>query len=97
MGAEDLNVNARIDACRYQSALKDNPQADVIIFPQAGHGLLRAPAFNYQLESDWPVLRRWHFLYAGRDAYYPGALNIITDWIENEKPDLAPYLPVCKA
>ncbi|WP_235845409.1 alpha/beta hydrolase family protein [Morganella psychrotolerans] len=96
-GAEDLNVNARADACRYQSALKDNPQADVMVVPQAGHGLLRAPAFNYQLESDWPVLRRWHFLYSGRDAYYPGALNLITDWIENKKPDLTPYLPVCKA
>lgn len=95
-GEEDLNVNARADACRYKSALKEDPQADVIIFPQAGHGLLRAPVFNYQLESDWPVLRRWHFLYTGRDAYYPGALNVITDWIENKKPDLTPYLPVCK-
>ncbi|HDF2340729.1 TPA: hypothetical protein PC598_000253 [Morganella morganii] len=87
---------SRRNACRYQSLLKDNQKANVIVFPQAGHGLLQAPAFNYQLSSDWPVLRQWQFLYAGREAYYPGALSLITDWIKNKTPDLTAYYPVCQ-
>lgn len=87
---------SRRNACRYQSLLKDNPKANVIVFPQAGHGLLQAPAFNYQLSSDWPVLRQWQFLYAGREAYYPGALSLITDWIKNKTPDLTAYYPACQ-
>ncbi|MGJ7130886.1 hypothetical protein [Morganella morganii] len=96
-GAEDLNVDARRNACRYQSLLKDNPKTKVIVFPQAGHGLLQAPAYNYQLSSDWPVLRQWQFLYAGREAYHPGALSLITDWIKNKIPDLTAYYPVCQS
>ncbi|EGT3608191.1 TPA: alpha/beta hydrolase [Morganella morganii] len=95
-GAEDLNVDARRNACRYQSLLQDNPKAKVIVFPQAGHSLLQAPAYNYQLSSDWPVLRQWQFLYAGREAYHPGALSLITDWIKNKTPDLTAYYPVCQ-
>lgn len=85
-GAEDLNADARRNACRYPSLLKDNPKAKAIAFPQAGHGLLQAPAYNYQLSSDWPVLRQWQFLYAGREAYHPGALSLITDWIKKQNP-----------
>ncbi|HEO9717920.1 TPA: alpha/beta hydrolase [Morganella morganii subsp. morganii] len=96
-GAEDLNVDARQNSCRYQSLLKDNPKTKVIVFPQAGHGLLQAPAYNYQLSSDWPVLRQWQFLYAGREAYHPGALSLITDWIKNKIPDLTAYYPVCQS
>ncbi|EPW8571297.1 alpha/beta hydrolase family protein [Morganella morganii] len=96
-GAEDLNVDALPNACRYQSLLKNNPQANVIVFPQAGHGLLQSPAFNYQLSSDWPVLRQWQFLYAGREAYYPGALSLITDWIKHKTPDLTAYYPACQS
>ncbi|MCU6376789.1 alpha/beta hydrolase family protein [Morganella morganii] len=95
-GAEDLNVDARQNACRYQLLLKDNPKANVVVFPQAGHGLLQAPAFNYQLSSDWPVLRQWQFLYTGRGAYYPGTLSLITDWIKDKTPDLTAYYPVCQ-
>ncbi|EME8469370.1 hypothetical protein LLY23_09955 [Morganella morganii] len=96
-GAEDLNVDARQNSCRYQSLLKDNPKTKVIVFPQAGHGLLQAPAYNYQLSSDWPVLRQWQFLYAGREAYHPGALSLITDWIKNKTPDLTAYYPACQS
>ncbi|MEW2739344.1 hypothetical protein [Providencia sp. PROV130] len=94
-GNDDMNVDAQLNACRYRSALDTNHQAYIIVFPNASHGLLRAPEFNYQLESDWPILHQWYFLWSGRKAYSPGALQLIIDWIENKNPDLIPYKTTC--
>lgn len=94
-GANDLNVDAQLNACRYQSILATNSQASVFVLPNASHGLLRAPEFNYQLENDWPAWRQWHFLWSGRNAYYADGLKLITAWIKNEKPDLARYKAIC--
>lgn len=96
-GANDLNVDAQLDACRYQSILATDPKASVIVLPNASHGLLRSPEFNYQLESDWPAWRKGYFLWSGREAYSPNGLKVIVEWIKNEKPNLMPYDVVCKS
>lgn len=67
------------------------------LLPGSGHpaavAVSRRNACRYQSR---PVLRQWQFLYAGREAYYPGALSLITDWIKNKTPDLTAYYPACQ-
>lgn len=54
-GEEDLNVDTRSDAKIFREKLKPlGKNRDVVMVPNATHGLLRANLFNYQLSSDWP-------------------------------------------
>ena len=82
-GADDLNVDARRDAGYYRQLAHSStgvpPQ--VLVLPQATHGLLQSPYFNYQLVDDWPLWAKALFLLQGRNAFAPGALDAITRFI----------------
>ncbi|MEL6838142.1 MAG: alpha/beta fold hydrolase [Pseudomonadota bacterium] len=80
-GADDLNVDAKKDAMIYQANLPAPNMQSILIIPKATHALLRASRFNYQLNSEWPTHIRTLFLVQGRDAFAPGALDHITQWI----------------
>lgn len=81
-GAEDLNVNPAVNAEIYRKTVGGNHPANRIdVIPDASHGLLRAVPYNMQLTSEWSWLTTLRFLMEGRDAYAPGALETITEWV----------------
>ncbi|GAB5510191.1 MAG: CocE/NonD family hydrolase [Hyphomicrobiales bacterium] len=81
-GANDLNVDAQHDAAAYEAALADRQEATRLhVVPDATHGLLKAGPYNYQLPSHWSWIAKLRFIWEGREAYAPGALGLITDWI----------------
>lgn len=81
-GANDLNVDALHDAAAYEFALDDgHPATRLHVLPDATHGLLKAGPYNYQLVSQWSWYAQLRFLWEGRRAYAPGALDLITEWI----------------
>jgi len=85
-GEEDLNVDARSDSQIFRTQLMpltDNRQ--ILVVPNATHGLLRANLFNYQLSSEWPRFLQYTFLGMGRNAYAPQSLKQITRWILTTK------------
>lgn len=82
-GADDLNVDAQLDAALYQAALATSDvETRLQIVPHATHGLLKADRYNYQLTSQWPWHAEMRFLWEGRNAYVPGTLEMIADWIK---------------
>lgn len=84
-GEDDLNVDARTDACRYKKLLAKKPDSTVILIKNSTHGLLNASWFNYQLESQWPWWKKAYFLYLGRDGYNPEALNFLINWLNDQQ------------
>lgn len=81
-GADDLNVDPGFNSGVYRKILKDrNPANRFVILPGATHALLRAEAFNYQLEGQMPDWSKALFTVLGRRAYAPGALDTIVTWI----------------
>lgn len=81
-GENDLNVDAANDAAIYRATLLNrHPANDVVVVPNATHGLLKASPYNAQLTSTWP----WHtvlrFTMEGRYAWAPGSLDVMIDWI----------------
>lgn len=80
-GADDLNVDATTDAETYRTTLPDPATQTTLIIPDATHGLLRAPLYNYQLTDQWPAYTTAVFLASGRRAFSPGALEQVTTWI----------------
>jgi len=86
-GEDDLNVNAASDAAIYQALLGQHPANEIIIVPDATHGLLKASSYNAQLTSTWP----WHtvlrFMIEGRHAWAPGSLEALVDWIKARAAD----------
>ncbi|HBO21972.1 MAG TPA: alpha/beta hydrolase [Providencia sp.] len=84
-GSEDLNVDAKNDACRYKRLLANNPNSDVVLIKNGTHGLLNASWFNYQLVEQWPWWKQTYFLYLGRDAYTSNSLAFIIDWIKHRQ------------
>jgi pimeloyl-ACP methyl ester carboxylesterase len=81
-GGEDLNVDPDFNSGIYRKILKDRNSANrFVILPGATHALLRADAFNYQLEGQMPEWSKALFTVLGRRAYAPGALDTITTWI----------------
>lgn len=95
LGADDLNVDTNTDSCRFLHALQANPAAMVALIPHGTHTLMKAPTFNYQLESDWPWYKQLYFLYEGSNAYLPGIYTQIANWIKHKDNDLAQYQPAC--
>jgi dienelactone hydrolase len=95
LGADDLNVDAKTDSCRFQRAFQANPNAMVALIPHGTHSLMKAPTFNYQLESDWPWYKQLYFVYEGSNAYLPGIYTQIANWIKHKENDLAQYKPAC--
>ncbi|TYC67489.1 alpha/beta fold hydrolase [Stappia sp. BW2] len=84
-GGEDLNVDPDFNSAVYRKTLEaGNPANRFVIVPQATHALLRAEAFNYQLEGQMPSWAKALFMVLGRRAYAPGALDTITLWIKEQ-------------
>ncbi|UVK96706.1 S9 family peptidase [Pseudomonas sp. B21-048] len=82
-GAMDLNVNAAEDSKVYKELFSGVRDRQVIVIPDATHGLLRAGLFNYQLVSQWPIWKEYLFVALGRRSYAPGTLHFISDWIRS--------------
>lgn len=86
-GAEDLNVDPVADSEIYrQLAGPLRAENEVVVVPQATHGLLRAPLFNYQLVSQWPDWLPAVFVMAGRYAFAPDVWQQMADWIHSVVP-----------
>ncbi|MEO1110142.1 MAG: alpha/beta hydrolase [Pseudomonadota bacterium] len=83
-GGDDLNVDAARNAAIYRGILAEREDLTrIIVWPNATHGLLKAPAYNWQLTEDWSLSAVIRFLAEGRFAFSPGALDAIADWIEH--------------
>ena len=81
-GEDDLNVDARSDSVTFQEQLMPlTGDRQVVMVPNATHGLLRADLFNYQLPSDWPWYLHYVFLGMGRDAFVQQSLDQIVHWV----------------
>ena len=81
-GQDDLNVDAVSDSVIFQEQLMPlTENRQVVMIPNATHGLLRADIFNYQLSSDWPWYLQYVFLGMGRDAFTQQSLEQIAEWV----------------
>ena len=81
-GADDLNVDAQRNAATYQELLpKNDARSKVIVWPEATHSLLKSDRYNWQLTEDWSWFAMARFLAEGRQAYAPGAIDAIKNWI----------------
>ena len=81
-GQDDLNVDASSDSVTFQEQLMPlTENRQVVMIPNATHGLLRADIFNYQLPSDWPWYLPYVFLGKGRDAFTQQSLEQIAEWV----------------
>ena len=90
-GAEDLNVDAKTDAALYRETMQNpHPATEIDILPNATHGLLRSGPYNWQLVAQWPWHAQLRFVFAGRYAYAPGALDRITTWINDRAAQTTP-------
>ena len=87
-GEEDLNVPANQNAKLYRKLTHNRAYSSAIkVYPVSTHGLLKAPYFNYQLESQWPTWVKALFITMGRKAYTEDALIDIVAFInENTIP-----------
>ena len=80
-GEMDPSVDAAVNAARYRLLFADAPDKRVMLVPDAGHVLLRAPQFNDQIASDWTLWKKLRFMLLGREAYVQPAVRDIADWI----------------
>lgn len=80
-GERDLNVNPRANAADYRRLHLPARPSIVTMLPGATHGLLRASLFNYQLPDQMPWHARAAFVVLGRNAYAPGAIASMSEWI----------------
>lgn len=85
-GALDLNVNTAEDSEVYKELFSGARDRQIIVVPNATHGLLRAGLFNYQLMSQWPLWKEYLFVALGRHSYAPGSLNLVSSWINASSP-----------
>ncbi|WP_417261393.1 alpha/beta hydrolase [Celeribacter sp.] len=90
-GAEDLNVDPIRNPEIFRKTLGSRPDhsriparipACIVVVPNATHGLLKAPEYNWQLTEEWSRVAVARFLLEGRNAYAPDALNTMFAWIE---------------
>ena len=79
-GADDLNVDARRELQVYGDALTGQGQ-EVVLWPDATHGLTRVDLGNHQLASQWSSLQLLRAIGAGRRIFAPGAVEFIGEWI----------------
>jgi hypothetical protein len=83
-GEQDLNVDANSNAATFKKQLAPlTDKRNVVIVPNATHGLMRADLFNYQLPTDWPWYFEYLFLSMGREAFNLQSLNQTTQWINS--------------
>jgi len=86
-GADDLNVDPQVNSAAYRKLLTTgHPMSGAVVLPNATHGLLRADLFNYQQPSDMPVWAVTRFVLSGRNAYAPGALDLIVTRTKQAAP-----------
>ncbi|WP_252723919.1 S9 family peptidase [Thalassospira sp. A40-3] len=91
-GHDDLNVDAKSDADIYRDVLIGrHPENEVVVIPDATHGLLRSNLFNYQLSSEMPTSRQMLYVALGRYAYAPGTFDKIAGWIKQVVEASTPY------
>lgn len=86
-GAEDLNVDPTRNPEIFRETLGNRPDptripARIVVVPNATHGLLKAPEYNWQLTEEWSRVAVVSFLLEGRNAYTPDALDTMFEWIE---------------
>ncbi len=81
-GADDLNVDPARNAEIFRELVAERDKGtEIIIWPEATHGLLKSSTYNWQLIDDWSWLAVVRFVVEGRHAFAPGALNTVTEWI----------------
>jgi pimeloyl-ACP methyl ester carboxylesterase len=81
-GAQDLNVDAQLNAAAYHELMAENDaRSQVLLWPDATHSLLKSNGYNWQLSEDWSWFAMARFLAEGRQAFAPGAISEISDWI----------------
>lgn len=86
-GSGDLNVDPVADSETYrQIVMPLRLENKVVVVPEATHGLLRAPLFNYQLVSQWPDWLLAMYVMTGRYAFAPGVWQQTADWIHTVVP-----------
>lgn len=86
-GSDDLNVDPVADSETYRQIVGPlRSENEVWVVPQATHGLLRAPLFNYQLVSQWPGWLPAVYVMAGRHAFAPGVWQHMAEWIHSVVP-----------
>ncbi len=86
-GSGDLNVDPVADSETYrQIVVPLRRENKVVVVPEATHGLLRAPLFNYQLVSQWPDWLLAMYVMAGRYAFAPGGWQQIAVWMHSVVP-----------
>ncbi|KXJ57893.1 MAG: hypothetical protein AXW12_19510 [Thalassospira sp. Nap_22] len=91
-GHDDLNVDAKSDADIYRDILIGrHPENEVVVIPDATHGLLRSNLFNYQLSREMPTSRQMLYVALGRYAYAPGTFDKIAGWIKQVVEASTPY------
>ena len=81
-GKEDLNVDARESVATYEEIFADagHPDYQIVMFPAATHGLLKAEPYNNQNASNWDTSTLLSYLREGEAAYAPGYLDLLGDW-----------------
>ena len=83
-GADDLNVDAVEDSRIYEDILADrDADTQILLWPDATHGLLKAGPYNWQLTDQWSGFAKFRFLAEGRYAFASGSLDAIVDWIQD--------------
>ncbi|GGH38092.1 hypothetical protein SAMN05444007_11068 [Cribrihabitans marinus] len=87
-GAEDLNVDADRNASIYRELVAQSDTGRrIIVWPDATHGLLKAAAYNWQLTDDWSWFAKLRFVAEGRYAFAPGALDVVMNWMRDQRHD----------
>ena len=76
----DPNVDAAVNAARYRLLFADAPDKRVMLVPDAGHVLLRAPHSTTRSPATGRS-GKLRFMLLGREAYVQPAVRDIADWI----------------
>jgi pimeloyl-ACP methyl ester carboxylesterase len=81
-GESDLNVDAQREAQIYEQGLANgHPENEVVVWPEATHGLAKTRWFNYQLPSQIPWYSNLYAIVAGRNIFAPGVIDHIASWV----------------
>ena len=81
-GEDDLNVDARESVAIYEEIFANaaHPDYQIVMFPKATHGLLKAEPYNTQNASSWGTSTLLSYLLEGEAAYAPEYLELLGEW-----------------
>nr|WP_314418960.1 alpha/beta fold hydrolase [uncultured Erwinia sp.] len=82
MGEADRNVDPQESTEQWNATLPARTPRCLQQISDATHGLLRRGLFDYQLTTQWPWWKQGAFLMLGQEAYAPGGLETLADWIQ---------------